>query len=107
MWKHVWSDKRRSLLVGRVGLLVYIYYNYRVLQCDRVAAHSVAWDSFLTWLDAQLDLATGKKVVGEEAGADSGEDRGPDNDSDIESDVEIVDATQQQVDMVPATELQE
>ena len=34
--KHIWSDKRSRLLVGRVGLLVYMYFNQRALNQQRV-----------------------------------------------------------------------
>ena len=28
-FKHIWSDHRTKLLVGKVGMLVYIYFNSR------------------------------------------------------------------------------
>jgi hypothetical protein len=45
-WKHIWSDKRSSLLVGRVGLLVYVYFNHRVLSRASAAATPVNGTSF-------------------------------------------------------------
>jgi hypothetical protein len=46
-FKHVWSDTRNSLLLGRVGLLVYIYYNTRVLSREAEAAD---WEAFISMM---------------------------------------------------------
>ena len=46
------ADRRTSLLLGRVGMLVFIYYNQRQMQQRQGGvATGQDWDEFVTWLD--------------------------------------------------------
>jgi hAT family C-terminal dimerisation region len=49
---NIWSDKRATMLTGRVGLLVYIYYNYRVLNRALQPIQREEWDNMIKWLDS-------------------------------------------------------
>ncbi|GLC70078.1 hypothetical protein PLESTF_000921700 [Pleodorina starrii] len=42
VFQRVWSNDRNRLLASRVGLLVYVYYNYRVLQREKAPTHLAA-----------------------------------------------------------------
>ncbi len=54
----VWSNSRTRLLLGRVALLVYVYFNSRVLTKATRSLSATDWRSFLEELDAipELDL---------------------------------------------------
>ena len=45
------SSKRCSMLMGRVGLLAYVQYNYRVASRLARAPVEQEWSEFLAWLD--------------------------------------------------------
>ena len=47
----VLSSKRCSMLMGRVGLLAYVQYNYRVASRLARAPVEQEWSEFLAWLD--------------------------------------------------------
>lgn len=51
--KHIWSDKRACMLMGRAAMLSYVYFNKRVI--DRLDAVPTAadWDEFYRWLEEQ------------------------------------------------------
>jgi hypothetical protein len=54
----IWSNSCNRLLLGRVALLVYIYFNSRVLTKTSRSFSTTDWPSFLEELDtmAELDL---------------------------------------------------
>ena len=47
-----WTARRASLRVGRVGLMVYVYYNWRVLQRKANEASAMSWDDWFEWLES-------------------------------------------------------
>lgn len=49
-WKHIWSDHRSRLLVGRVGMLVYIYFNQRALNNVQNKPSAQDGEKFLDYL---------------------------------------------------------
>jgi hypothetical protein len=53
VWQRVWSNDRNCLLTSRVGLLVYVYFNFRMLQREVAPVSQNAWDQFLDWLETQ------------------------------------------------------
>lgn len=61
-FKYIWSDSRNRLLLGRVALLVFIYYNHRVLKATSSAPD---WEAFLYLLD-QLPPIPGLQQLGKE-----------------------------------------
>ena len=43
---HIWTSKRGRLQVGRVGMLAYFYYNWRVMQRQQAAqATEFDWEA--------------------------------------------------------------
>ena len=50
-WSFIWSNTRAKMLSGRVGKLVYIYYNSRVLKRAKVVLAASDWDSFIEYLE--------------------------------------------------------
>lgn len=62
VWHHIFSDDRASMRVGRVGLLVYIYANSRML--NRAGESVQDWNAFLEALDLDEDvLGLAERVV--------------------------------------------
>ncbi len=50
----MWSDNRNRLLVGRVAMLVYIYFNHRQLhRASAPALNSQDWEAFMDFLESQ------------------------------------------------------
>ncbi|KAJ9511766.1 hypothetical protein QJQ45_022632, partial [Haematococcus lacustris] len=45
-FKHIWSDKRSSLLLGRMWLLAFIYFNKRVLERRPKPQPEAEWQQF-------------------------------------------------------------
>lgn len=67
-----WTARRASLRVGRVGLMVYIYYNWRVLQRGQQSARAPSWEEWFEWLDTLPPLkrdAHGRLITPEEEAA--------------------------------------
>ena len=52
-FKHIWSDKRSRLLVGRVGLLVYVYFNQRPLKRINKEPNAADWEGFIKYMESQ------------------------------------------------------
>jgi hypothetical protein len=70
---HVWQQrdqapKRASLLAGRVGLLVYIFYNSRVLNRLHSPVVQEDWAAMLEWLDSIPLTAAERTALGEAQG---------------------------------------
>ena len=67
------SSKRCSMLMGRVGLLAYVQYNYRVAQSLTRAPSTQEWTEFLAWLDTLPALPEGVRpgVTSADAAADA------------------------------------
>ena len=67
------SSKRCSMLMGRVGLLAYVQYNYRVATQMARAPSTQEWSEFLAWLDTLPALPEGVRpgVTTAEAAADA------------------------------------
>lgn len=68
VWHHIFSDNRASMLIGRVGMLVYIYSNSRMAARDQKFVQN--WDDFLTALDEQEGVAGMPKADDEMAAED-------------------------------------
>ncbi|KAJ9514268.1 hypothetical protein QJQ45_012222 [Haematococcus lacustris] len=49
-FKHIWSDKRSSLLLGRMWLLAFIYFNKRVLERRPKPQPEAEWQQFAQWM---------------------------------------------------------
>ncbi|KAJ9509294.1 hypothetical protein QJQ45_001746 [Haematococcus lacustris] len=49
-FKHIWSDKRSSLLLGRMWLLAFIYFNKRVLERRPKPQPEAEWQQFACWM---------------------------------------------------------
>ena len=49
---HIWTPKRAKLLAGRVGMLVYIFYNSRVVNRLHGPVVQADWDTMAKWLAA-------------------------------------------------------
>lgn len=64
VFSHIWSDSRNRLLVGRVGLLVYIYFNVRVLNNVASTATAFDWDDFMEhWENLPtIDILPGQQL---------------------------------------------
>ncbi|KAJ9513431.1 hypothetical protein QJQ45_005983 [Haematococcus lacustris] len=45
-----WSDKRSSLLLGRMWLLAFIYFNKRVLERRPKPQPEAEWQQFAQWM---------------------------------------------------------
>ncbi|EFJ43520.1 hypothetical protein VOLCADRAFT_106787 [Volvox carteri f. nagariensis] len=56
VFSRMWSNDRNRLLSSRVGLLVYVYYNYRVLQREKAPISQLDWEEFIRWMEAQPGL---------------------------------------------------
>ena len=50
-FSNVWTDKRANLMVGRVGMLVYIYFNSRVL-ANQARSDGINWEEFVQYLES-------------------------------------------------------
>ena len=55
-WGRIWSKDRNRLLVGRVAMLVYIYFNQRVLNRNYSSGVKQDWDAFLSHLEKQAPI---------------------------------------------------
>ncbi|KAJ9525517.1 hypothetical protein QJQ45_003111 [Haematococcus lacustris] len=49
-FKHIWSNKRSSLLLGRMWLLAFIYFNKRVLERRPKPQPAAEWQQFAQWM---------------------------------------------------------
>ncbi|KAJ9514938.1 hypothetical protein QJQ45_002772 [Haematococcus lacustris] len=49
-FKHIWSDKRSSLLLGRMWLMAFIYFNKRVLERRPKPQLEAEWQQFAQWM---------------------------------------------------------
>ncbi|KAJ9514084.1 hypothetical protein QJQ45_002195 [Haematococcus lacustris] len=49
-FKHIWRDKRSSLLLGRMWLLAFIYFNKRVLERRPKPQPEAEWQQFAQWM---------------------------------------------------------
>ncbi|KAJ9511542.1 hypothetical protein QJQ45_003581 [Haematococcus lacustris] len=49
-FKHIWSDKRSSLLLGCMWLLAFIYVNKRVLERKPKPQPEAEWQQFAQWM---------------------------------------------------------
>ncbi|KAJ9527998.1 hypothetical protein QJQ45_005563 [Haematococcus lacustris] len=49
-FKHIWSDKRSSLLLGCMWLLAFIYFNKRVLERKSKPQPEAEWQQFAQWM---------------------------------------------------------
>jgi hypothetical protein len=63
VWSHVWSSKRACMSVGRVAMLVYVYFNSRVLQRQ---AQVVDFEQFVDELCEEFE-GEGEGVAAEHA----------------------------------------
>ena len=68
----VLSKSRTSLLIGRIGLLAYVRYTYRMAQQRSRTPEADEWDSFMSWLDTLTPLKAGVQP-----GATDLDERGP------------------------------
>lgn len=50
-WGNIWSNNRARLLVGRVGMLVYLYFNSRALKRHNKGFAASDWEEFAAYLD--------------------------------------------------------
>ncbi|KAJ9524304.1 hypothetical protein QJQ45_008494 [Haematococcus lacustris] len=48
--KHIWSDKRSSVLLSRMWLLAFIYFNKRVLERRPKPQPEADWQLFAQWM---------------------------------------------------------
>ena len=55
-WGRIWSKDRNRLLVGRVAMLVYIYFNQRVLNRNYNSGLVQDWDAFLSHLENKAPI---------------------------------------------------
>ena len=55
-WALIRSQKRSRMLVGRVGMLVYMYFNQRALIRATSQPSAADWDGLLDYLDSLPDL---------------------------------------------------
>ena len=51
-FKHIWSDHRTNLLVGKVGMLMYIYFNSRALKCIKDQPFAANWEGFVEYMES-------------------------------------------------------
>jgi hypothetical protein len=57
----IWTSKRARLLVGRVAMLAYIYYNSRVLAGEGPSgAEECSWEGCLECLEGMPELCFGE-----------------------------------------------
>ncbi|KAJ9509586.1 hypothetical protein QJQ45_011202 [Haematococcus lacustris] len=47
---HVWSDKRASLILGRMWVMAYIYFNKRVLERKPKTLSDADWEEYERWM---------------------------------------------------------
>ena len=55
-FKHIWTEKRNRLLVGRAGMLVYIYFNQRVINRITKPHCAADFEGFIDFLDSMDPL---------------------------------------------------
>ena len=51
-FKHIWNDHRTNLLVGKVGMLVYIYFNSRALKRIKDQPSAADWEGFVEYMES-------------------------------------------------------
>ncbi|KAJ9515998.1 hypothetical protein QJQ45_016829 [Haematococcus lacustris] len=49
-FSHVWSDKRASLILGRMWVMAYIYFNLRVLKRKPKTLSDAEWEEYERWM---------------------------------------------------------
>ncbi|KAJ9504969.1 hypothetical protein QJQ45_005419 [Haematococcus lacustris] len=49
-FSHVWSDKRASLILGRMWIMAYIYFNKRVLERKPKTLSDADWEEYERWM---------------------------------------------------------
>ncbi|KAJ9524120.1 hypothetical protein QJQ45_022525 [Haematococcus lacustris] len=49
-FSHVWSDKRASLILGRMWVMAYIYFNKRVLKRKPKTLSDAEWEEYERWM---------------------------------------------------------
>ncbi|KAJ9522273.1 hypothetical protein QJQ45_008101 [Haematococcus lacustris] len=49
-FSHVWSDKRASLILGRMWVMAYIYFNKRVLERKPKTLSDADWEEYERWM---------------------------------------------------------
>ncbi|KAJ9516701.1 hypothetical protein QJQ45_015139, partial [Haematococcus lacustris] len=49
-FSHVWSDKRASLILGRMWVMAYIYFNKRVLERKPKTLSHADWEEYEMWM---------------------------------------------------------
>ncbi len=57
-WSFIWTNRRSNLLLGRVALLLYIYFNSRILEKQQKSFSVTDWTSFLEELEVMPELTT-------------------------------------------------
>ena len=64
-WGHIWSNSRARLLVGRVGMLVYIFFNSRVLARGQKQLAATAWEECKAYLETlpPIDVVAGAPMA--------------------------------------------
>lgn len=60
----VWRDDRSRLMLGRVGMIAYVYYNSRMIQSSVPIVTAADWDQFAEWVDSlPCTVDVGKKAA--------------------------------------------